>query len=96
MNKKGNIMIKLQNIDEIIINIQEILQREEENLVFNFEKIERDRSYRKDRVVIIEKLIHIINELISRKMIENNYKKIVEEMLLKLRYILNDLKSIDQ
>lgn len=96
MNKKGNIMIKLQNIDEIIINIKEILQREEENLVFNFEKIERDRSYRKDRVVIIEKLIHIINELISRKMIENNYKKIVEEMLLKLRYILNDLKSIDQ
>ena len=89
-------MIKLQNIDEIIINIKEILQREEENLVFNFEKIERDRSYRKDRVVIIEKLIHIINELISRKMIENNYKKIVEEMLLKLRYILNDLKSIDQ
>ena len=89
-------MIKLQNIDEIIINIQEILRREEENLVFNFEKIKRDNSYRNDRVVIIEKLIHIINELISRKMIENNYKKIIEEILLKLKYILNDLKSIDQ
>lgn len=88
-------MIKLQNIDEIIINIQEILKREENNLVFNFERIKSDSDYRKDRIDIIEKLIHIINELISRKMIENHYQKIVKEMLLKLKYILNDLKSID-